>query len=228
MIKDIHIICATPLSADDFWQTAPLANFLGKIDVEEDSRISYVIYYNNIIGLAKIYNKEITKKNKDKIVVFVHDDVDIQDFYLVEKLNTAIVDFDVIGLAGGKNINLKSPALWHIMTERSTWSGAVGHIFADKSIAVSSFGPAPRRCLLIDGLFIAINTEKVLETGVKFDPQYDFHFYDLDFALSANAAKLKIGTAPIWVIHAGLGDSYKSEEWKTKETSFLEKWATAH
>ena len=162
--------------------------------------------------------------NKDRIVVFVHDDVDIQDFYLLEKLNQAMEDFDIVGLAGASNINLKSPALWHVMSDKKNWSGAVGHIFIDKSIAVSSFGPVPKRCLVIDGLFIAVNMEKLLQAKVKFDPQYDFHFYDLDFSLSANIKQLKIGTAPIWVVHAGLGDSFRSVEWQEAEKIFLNKW----
>lgn len=218
MYKQVIIVSATKMSEKEFWQKAPLAQYLKR---QIDS--SWHVVYNNTDGLSSVYNRWlIHDRFRDFIILFVHDDVNIQDTFLEEKLNEAIEQYDVVGLAGGKEITLSSPALWHLMSKQLF--GSVAHLFPDHLIRMSSFGPTPARCLLIDGLFIAVNTEKILDSGVKFDENFNFHFYDLDFSLAANRAKLKIGTWPIWVIHSGLGDSFRSKEWKECETKFLSKW----
>lgn len=223
MMKDILIVCATPLDKDTFWDTAPLAEYLRRISLGH-SNIDYWITYENEHGLSRVYNRFITGLYADKIIIFVHDDVCIEDISLYEKINKAILEYDVIGLAGSTPNKLSSPALWNVMGKRHTWSGAVAHKYPNNDILMTTFGPTPRRCLLVDGLFIAINTEKVLKTSIKFDEQFFFHFYDLDFSLAANKGNLKIGTWPIWVVHSGLGDSFHTPEWKEQEQKFTAKW----
>jgi GT2 family glycosyltransferase len=163
-------------------------------------------------------NDEIVK---DKIVLFVHDDVSIEDSMLKEKLNEAIKTFDIIGLAGSKNVDLKKPAAWHLMANNVDWSGAVAHI-KDGQTFMTSFGSMPKEVDLIDGLFMAINVEKVKD--VLFDEQFQFHHYDLDMCMTAKKQGLKIGTYPIWVTHLGLGDSMYSNEWKENAKKFSTKW----
>ena len=181
---------------------------------------------DNTKGLPEVYNKFITPENKDYILLFVHDDVDIIDLNLLKNLREGLTEYDIIGLAGVNGpIQLKSPSGWHLMGQREQMSGSVYH--RDKNtnqIWSTSFGPMPKRVLLIDGLFMAINTEKILAAGVKFDEQFKFHHYDIDFCLSANKAGLKIGTWPIPVIHDGLGTSMLTDEWKISDKLFLKKW----
>jgi hypothetical protein len=58
---------------------------------------------------------------------------------------------------------------------------------------------------------------------VRFDEQFDFHFYDLDFCLTAREAGLTIGTEAVWVIHEGLGE-WDVPEWHANEERFMKKW----
>ena len=77
---------------------------------------------------------------------------------------------------------------------------------------------------MIDGLFIAVKGEVFENTPIRFDPQFDFHFYDLDLCLQAYQQKLIVGTYPIWVTHHSIGDWRQDEKWHNKEKDFLNKW----
>lgn len=217
-MKTVLLFAATPLSPKEFKETL-LGKSLEKISL--DICCANIIY-GNTIGLPTLYNKVLkSPDNHDKIVLFVHHDVSLEDAFLVEKLNEAIEQFDIVGLAGGSSVEIKTPALWHLMANRETWSGSVAHKFPDDSIRSVSFGPSPKRCLILDGLFLAVNVEKVVEKGLQFNPDYEFHHYDIQFGLDANRLGLKSGTWPIWVVHSGLGDSYQTNAWKKSEEHFL-------
>lgn len=215
--KNILIISATPKSFENqtiLFETIPSSFF-------------YKFYTNNKLGLSEIYNKELTSENKNKIIVFCHDDVKIiaSEDYIYKTLNYYLNEFDIVGLAGTKGpIQLKSPTAWHLMSDVKSYRGCVYHQYQNK-VWATSFGEMPDRVLLIDGLFIAINTEKILEKKLLFDPIFKFHHYDLDFCLSANKLKLKIGVVNIPVIHFGLGNSMLSNEWKESDKIFLKKWS---
>jgi hypothetical protein len=196
-------------------------NCLGEINSE--------IYSNNTNSLASIYNIEIEKSNKNEILVFVHDDCIIEDLFLYDKLNEAIKQFDVIGLAGIKSpITIKHPCLWHLMGHPSQYSGAVAHFDKgdNNKRFMTSFGKTPERVVLLDGVFLAINTEEILKKGLRFDENNPakFHFYDLNFSLDANRLKLKCGTWPIWVTHTSHGLEQPSPEWVKASEYFLQKY----
>lgn len=60
--------------------------------------------------------------------------------------------------------------------------------------------------------------------GVRFDPQFDFHLYDLDFCRSAQAAGLSLGTWPLAMTHASGGGGYFSPDWQRDADAYLKKW----
>jgi len=175
-----------------------------------------IIRLNNDKGLPEIYNQYITKEylNDYEGIIFVHDDVYIDDPKFLEKIKTQFRNgFSVVGLAGAASAKISKPALWHLMSERSTHAGAVAHPVdlarsgrtgSDYSY-VTAFGPTPKRCLIMDGLFLAINCKKFKENIVKFDEQFTFHHYDLDFCLQCNKSKHKLVAININVIHNSPG-----------------------
>ena len=83
--------------------------------------------------------------------------------------------------------------------------------------------PAPRACQLLDGLFLAVRTDKLKIHGVRFDPRFRFHLYDLDFCRSALEAQLRLGTWPIAVTHDS-GGAYDSSAFKEAARMYLDKW----
>jgi len=110
--------------------------------------------------------------------------------------------------------------LWHTMCDPKTFSGAVSHFDSTGKEFVTSFGSFGKRCLLMDGLFLAVNTKTT--KAVNWDENVKFHHYDLLFCLEANKLKLKLGTAPIYVTHESPGLQGFSEEFKKSDSYFKE------
>jgi hypothetical protein len=221
-INNYKIISATTYNKEDFKSKSQLSLYLDKSGLNNQS----VILYENKVGLPKLYNSFITEENRNKKLIFVHDDVLIEDLFLIEKLNLAFEKYDIIGLAGAKTCNLKSKmTAWHLMTTRENMVGEVSHS-KDKKVWTTIFGETDSRALTLDGLFIAVDVNKLLDTNTKFDENFDFHHYDISFCLNANKNKLKMGVYPIKVTHFGLGDSMLSEDWNKSNQLFKNIYAT--
>jgi hypothetical protein len=90
--------------------------------------------------------------------------------------------------------------------------GQVTHAVKD-SQWTNIYGPVKGRSLIVDGLFISIDVDKINSKNVKFNEGFDFHHYDISFCLDCNKSKLTIGVIPLNVIHYGLGDSMNTPEW---------------
>lgn len=190
------------------------------------NRIDCIIYFNgdNTKGLSENYNKIITsyiKHEEDFTCIFMHDDVVIEDLYFFEKLEEGLKQYDIVGLAGTRQWKLTSPAVWN-NCPREAMTGAVAHSKDDK-LWMTAFGVFGR-ALLLDGLFLAVKSSTLKKSNLLFDPQFTFHFYDLDFCLEAYKKQLKCGTIPIWVTHYSMGDWTKDQTWAETEKKFLEKW----
>lgn len=196
-----------------------------------DGYLPYDFIENNKFDLASAYNSFLQKyKNKYKFIVLVHDDVTLSyPECLEETLEKYSKQFDIMGLAGAKHITIKKPTLWHLMSKREEWRGAVSHPCNQSQTMVTSFGPMPDRVLVIDGLFMAINTE-YLNDNIKFDETNTgkWHLYDLDFCLTCNANQKKIGVIDYPVIHSspGLKDS-NDKSFLSSQDWFLKKWSNA-
>jgi hypothetical protein len=214
-LNNYLFVIATQKNQKDFEKNSQMSFYLDKINKKLNSKICY----NNNIGLPKLYNSFITEENKDKTLIFVHDDVLIEDLFLEEKLAIAFEKFDIVGLAGSKKCDLSKPPAWHLMSDRNEHVGEVAHSH-NKMIWTTCFGPTNSRALLLDGLFLAVKTNKLLETNTFFDENFKFHHYDITFCLKANQNKLKLGVAPIRVTHFGLGDSMNTPEWHQSAQKF--------
>lgn len=188
-------------------------------------QLTYEVVTNNKLGISNCYNWCLNNiPNKDYIVAFVHHDADILDMFLVEHLNEAMEVYDIVGVAGTRGpLDLSKPSAWHLMAPRDSFSGMVYHS-KDGNTWPTYFGPCPQRCILIDGVFMAVNVERALEVGFKFDEDFDFHHYDISSCLIANEKKLKIGTWNIPLVHHGLGDSMHSKAWEDSATKFNTKY----
>jgi hypothetical protein len=214
-------VIATPYNEKEFKEKSKICLTLDKLLKFSDSHI----VYENKQGLPKIYNQFISESNKDTFLVFVHDDVIIEDLFFKEKLCSAFEKYDIVGLAGTKSCDVNSEmSAWHLMSPRNNFVGEVCHSH-DKLFWTTPFGKTPSRALLIDGLFIGVNVNRLLETNTKFDEDFEFHHYDISFCLTANQNKLKIGVYPIKVTHFGLGNSMNSPEWFNSSIKFKQKYA---
>lgn len=189
------------------------------------AEVSHQGVYNNTQSLPIVYNSYIN--NKDNVIVLAHDDVYIRDPKWIEKLNSALEKYDVIGLAGASNAKIAEPCLWHIMCPKETHRGRVSHVNdGGKGTFVTNFG-SHGRVLILDGLFLAFKSKKIFDAGAKFDESNPakFHFYDIDFSLACNAKKLKLGTADIDVVHNSHGLRSFTDEWLSGQAWFKQKVA---
>ncbi len=57
----------------------------------------------------------------------------------------------------------------------------------------------------MDGVFLAAKKSALTEYAVTFDPQFDFHFYDMDFCRTARKAGLTLGTWLVKLTHQSAG-----------------------
>jgi len=177
-------------------------------------------------SLQKVYNKAIEFAIKENLeyIVLVHDDVILENLSK-SKLEENFKKYDLFGVAGTSEVKLQSPALWHIMgggLHGNNLHGAVAHMHDNKK-SMTSFGPYPSRAIMMDGVFMAIS-RKVFKK-IKFDESCPskFHFYDLDYSLTAHKAGFKVGVSDVYITHASPGLREFTKEFNKGQEWFLQK-----
>jgi GT2 family glycosyltransferase len=195
--------------------------------------IELSIYVENKIGLPILYNAEIERAlaegDDNLILVFLHDDLTLLDFFWPDTLSQWVYTFDIVGLAGSERRTPYQPTWCHIRTptdlvidDFAYLCGAVGFgsSFPGK---ISYYGKPGRECKLMDGVFLAARVGVFRRAGLRFDPDLPFHFYDMDFCRQAEISGLRMGVAPISAMHVSGGD-YESPEWLKCYNHYLKKW----
>jgi GT2 family glycosyltransferase len=194
-------------------------------DFVTDANIDLIFVTENKDPLAKVYNailKDLRECGEYDGVVFVHDDV-ILEHDPTPNLRQYFDQYDMIGVAGCSRVELKEPALWHLM------GGGFGspnlHGFAahmhDGVKRMTPFGSYPSRVLYIDGVFMAFNRHAIENMEFDETSPSSFHFYDLNACDIARKKGLKIGVSGITITHNSHGLSAITEDWKVGQQYFL-------
>lgn len=195
-----------------------------------------VIEFQNSRGLPDVFNASIearlaarslprSEEIRDEILVFVHDDVWLDDAQIGEHLLSGLDRFDIIGVAGSVNrvpgqlswFDLKSGLDFPV----HAMSGMICH-GSDPCGEISYFGPWHQSCELLDGVFMAVRLSTIARTGLRFDPRFRFHYYDMDFCRTARSLGLRLGTWPIALTHQSQGGF--GDEWRRCYPEYLAKW----
>jgi len=225
MSDRLDIVSATRLSAIQFHNHSALGLSLRRL--AEDERIKQSVTFENGLGLAEIYNREIRATPEIDNVVFVHDDVWIEDSFIVDRVAEGLSQFDIIGVAGNRRRSPRQPG-WMVLDDQWTrdelqfLSGHVAHgvyPFGDLTI----FGPVPAPCELLDGVLLAAKKSTLIRSDVFFDPRFSFHFYDMDFCRTARQRGLRLATWSIGVTHQSKGNP-DTQEWREGYRKYLDKW----
>lgn len=235
-MKILFGVC-TQSSKEDVVNTKFFKSIFDEYDLTDSENDYLFVSSNNFDAIIKCVNKksicshfnsviEFGIQNEYDCVIFCHDDVSIEDKFLIDKLEDGFDTNDIIGLAGAKDCTIAEPILWHLMSKKESWSGAVAHPVDDKTFAVTSFGPTPSRCLVMDGLFLAVRVDALVDTDLRFDENIPCisHFYDIDFCLNANSKQLKLTTWPIWVTHSSPGLRNVTGEFNAGQQYIINKW----
>jgi GT2 family glycosyltransferase len=226
-MKPVRLVCGTRKSREQFSNEAALGRSLQLYQQSKEAQLH--LFDNNTRGLSTIYNTAIQyAEQHPAILVFVHDDVWLNDFFWIERIREAVEHFDVVGVAGNTRRVPRQPS-WAFVSPDFKWdeprflSGIVGHGKGFPCQIVSTFGPAGKACKLLDGLMLIADSERLIERGVRFDEQFAFHFYDMDFCRQAESRGLRMGTWPLSVIHES-GGAFDSPGWREGYQRYLRKY----
>lgn len=207
--------------------------------VKDKYQIDTVIetFFNNTQGLCECYNTILNKYRSlsdTRFILLMHDDVSFNYENVIRRLIELEHKYDIIGFAGSEYVNLKtSPLTWFTASSSrpETRFGRITH--ADPPFCNESFFNINRADILdtnvvaIDGLCIML-TKGALKSDITFDEKFKFHFYDLDFSLTAlKNFNLKLGVMVEPVIHTSVGKGILHSTYCNYEIDFRTKWDPA-
>lgn len=220
--NSVHIVSATRLDETDFWKHSLLGCSLQQPQHRE---LLARICFNNSKPLALHYNASIDAVDEG-IIIFCHDDVDLGAISLIPSLGAALDRFDLVGVAGNQR-SWPGQFCWWLSPNGIDFdypflSGAISHGLPESSQPVN-FGPTPMPVLMLDGVFIAVNINRLKSSNLRFDQRFAFHFYDSDFCKSAQLQGLSMGTWPLPLVHASGGDIANSS-FHEALVLFKDKW----
>lgn len=189
----LWIVSASRASAEAFPSGTPLGRSLaGTPHTTYGQRIAL----GNGAPLALAYNAAIAEADPETILAFCHDDVWLGDGDLRHGLSAALRQFDLVGVAGNRRLAAGMMAWWLqpgcARRDEASLVGVVDH-GSPEQWDRSRYGPSPSAAALLDGVFLAARAGVLQRHTLGFDPQFPFHFYDLDFCRSALAAGLRLG-----------------------------------
>ena len=222
----IRFVVATRESRESFATNTALGRSLALYRYDF---VELRLFYENTRGLPEIYNLAIEEaRNDPAILVFVHDDVHLLDYFFADRVLRSLEKFQLIGLAGNKRRVPRQPS-WAFIDDRLTWdqpenlSGVVGHGKTFPPSNLSVFGTPGQEVKLLDGLMLIARSRTLVENDLRFDETFDFHFYDMDLCRQAEAKHVSMGTFALPVIHES-GGNFGSEGWQRGYQTYLEKW----
>lgn len=223
----IEIVSATRLNKGDFRKNSALGQSLKRL--EDDARIGAFIAFENRSGLPELYNARIESAKSAEILVFMHDDVWIDDYYFADRLLEGLERFDVVGVAGNRR-RVDQQCAWAVIDDDFTWDAkenlsgrlAYGNYPFGK---IWFYGDAPAPCELLDGVFFATRKATLQQRQIRFDAAFDFDFYDLDFCRTARRQGATLGTWPICLTHQS-GGNFDNPRWYEALQRYRDKWGS--
>jgi GT2 family glycosyltransferase len=224
--RTLRVISATRRSEEAFWAESALGQSLAA----HGSDTVVDVAFDNRAGLPAVYNAGLARCRSGERVLFVHDDVWLDDADWRSRIEQGLQAYDVIGVAGNRR-RLPGQPGWSFLGRNehgkylidvTQLSGAIRE-GREAHGELTQFGPAPADCELLDGVLLAADVDALRRGGVSFDERFAFHFYDLDFCRTARAAGLRLGTWPIGLTHQSEG-AFKSGAWEEGLAAYFDKW----
>ena len=224
-----QFVSATRRTESEFWAQTALGQSLRRLNATSTAIAN--IRFGNTDGLPLVYNAAIgAAPSDDTALIFLHDDIWLDDFFIGHRIVEGLSQFDVLGVAGNRRLTPGQPA-WafrEIKEGRFQWddpqylSGCVAH-GAHPFGSIGVFGPTPAACELLDGVLLAARRGALNRAGVRFNTAFDFHFYDMDFCRSARQAGLRLGTWPLALTHQS-GGAFGTPQWQKGYATYLSIW----
>jgi len=180
-------------------------------------------FYNGGLSLTKAYNQGL-KQAKNDIVVFCHDDIEIETKQWGNKLLKQFErnpDYGIIGVAGSKYMP-ESGKWWE---DQKKMYGRVKHTQDGKSWLSAysdDLGQELEEVVVVDGVFFAVDKTKIKQ---NFNEKVEgFHFYDVTFSFENYLSGVKVGVSTIVrVNHKSIGIT--NDEWEKNRAAFAHDYA---
>lgn len=174
-------------------------------------------------SLSQVYN-EILEESSNDIVVLCHDDIyfDTSSWYHKVIKHFEKSEYGILGMAGTTYMP-KSGRWWE---DRKKMFGIVNHEHEGKkweSKYSSGVGNNIKECVVVDGLFMAIDKRKIKKNFDESVP--GFHFYDIEFCFQNFLEGVKIGVITnVRVTHKSIGIT--NQQWEDNRETFSKKFKT--
>jgi hypothetical protein len=228
MNDNVRLVVATKETREGFFKNTATGKSLALYDFPF---VELTLFPQNRLGLPVVYNKAIDAARKDPAtLVFIHDDVHLCDYFWVRQLYKGLEKFQIIGLAGNKRRVPNQPG-WPFIDTQFTWdshenlSGVVGHGKGFPPESVIFYGEIGEQVKLLDGVLIACRSETLHENQLRFDEDFLFHFYDMDFCRQAEAKGVSMGTFDTSIVHESSG-RFGTPMWTSGYHKYLKKWGS--
>ena len=220
------VVCTAKTEAQR--EELPLIRSLEKMALEGNWEVRVNVEFENKAGLTVIYNMALDSIQDSDYMIFTHDDIALNDAYFFDKIIAS--QFDLTGPVGGKAWAIPGgfdlahrPLIWTVATCGRGASGFMLHDLHDGGMMPSSYGIAPARTATLDGSMIIFG-RRAMDSGLRWDEQFNFHWYDMDICAQASKQGLTVGTAPILLTHGSVGGSVSQPEFLAGQKRFLDKW----
>lgn len=218
----------------------PFVYCLDKMNLSSVSvSIDIAITYGNTDGLSTVYNRYLNDEQIKEYdyVIFLHDDIWLNDVLLFDKISSVSKYYDIIGVCGGKtwkaNRDTSTPISWTSATKDAGGSGYMLHCLKNEdtnekyehmNYFSSNYGISPAKTMTLDGCFLCLTKKAIQCDQCRFDEQFKFHYYDIDFCTTAYINHLTLGTAPILITHESLGEGVYDKSYLEAQKLYLDKW----
>ena len=223
----VRLVIATPHTEESFFAETAAGQFY---KAYRPPNVEMRLFCENTeLGLPTIYNAAIEEtRDKPALLVFMHDDVYLPDFFWADRIREGLQTFDILGVVGSGPRRPLQPA-WHLQAQENTFalrqdglSGHVGQNIDELRKSVSWFGPTRQKVDILDGLLLAASSETLIANDLRFDERFRFHLYDVDFCRQAEQKSLNCGTWDIATIHQSRGNYDRN--WLLGLQAYFEKW----
>lgn len=211
-------ICAGPSNNLEEIALPPLEK-LGATTIVRRGYSSIFRAYNSII-------EEALRIDDFAGLILMHDDVEIRDAKMIEKVRQGLAGADVLGVIGGTG--LQASMDWASATAKYGWA-------IDDRQSYDYGPPPPDGVDAVDGIFLALSRRAC--TRLRFDETRfsGFHGYDADICAQAKASGMRIDIVDVLLHHHkdaqftdmsawNLANAVWMLKWRRSQVSRLQRW----
>jgi GT2 family glycosyltransferase len=197
--------------------TERLVSYLSSVDIEVKLLINEKSIFEAYENGFKALNAE-----KDDIIIFCHDDIDIimdpSGFReeLIKGLDKPHVGF--VGVAGASKLD--KPCVW--WRPENNRKGFIFHGPSRAEMFPTPYGKLDAEVLVLDGVFLATKASVLNTISMKKPAPFkgEWDFYDLELTLRAWEAGFNNYVVPIIMRHASVGELVGRESWHQNRLVF--------